>query len=145
MNEEKIIENICVCCGANFRTRVKRNHCPICKAAIDRLGAWLKGQPQMPPDEDLQTLFREWRKAELVEREKKDGATHTPRFEPPKTVNLLGRCRYCGREVDSAFLDYCKSCVYEGFANVHKITGRTNGWDKKHRTGKRFDRRRGTV
>lgn len=144
MSEDKKIANVCVFCGANFHTRIKREHCPICKAAKDRIEAWLVGQSEMPPDDDLQTLFQAFRKAALMDANKNDGATKTPRYEP-KSLNLTGQCKFCGRTTKSAAYEYCMSCIRDGFANVHKLTGRTNGWDKKHRTGKRFDRRRGIV
>lgn len=141
MSEEKIYENVCVCCGANFRTRVKRNHCPICKAAIDKLGAWLAENKEMPPDDELQIMFQAYRKSALTVADKKDGATKTPRYDPT-VKNLAARCLFCGRPLGTAFDEYCASCRREGFANVHKITGRTNGWDKSYcKNGKRFDRR----
>lgn len=39
------------------------------------------------------------------------------------------RCLYCGQESRGA--DYCRFCVREGFNEVHKMFGFTNGWDKK--------------
>ena len=124
MSEEKIFENVCVCCGANFRTRVKRNHCPICKAAIDKLGAWLAEQKEMPPDDELQIMFQAYRKSALTVVDKKDGATKTPRYEPT-VKNLAARCLFCGRPLGTAFEEYCRPCVRDGFDNVHKVTGRT--------------------
>ena len=43
------------------------------------------------------------------------------------------RCPYCGKPArrDST---YCTRCLNEGFAEVHKMFGSTNGWDKKLRT-----------
>lgn len=52
-------------------------------------------------------------------------------------------CLYCGRKTGSTAYEYCRSCIVEGYANVNKVTGRTNGWDKPWLRGKKFDMRRG--
>lgn len=36
-------------------------------------------------------------------------------------------CLYCGRPTKKA---YCPLCISEGWDGVHKVTGKTNGWDK---------------
>lgn len=44
----------------------------------------------------------------------------------------IGRCPYCGRE--RILSDgYCSSCNYYGYASIHRLTGRTNGWDAAER------------
>lgn len=39
------------------------------------------------------------------------------------------QCLYCGRPAYGAE-HYCAKCVKEGLDNLHRVTGRTNGWDK---------------
>lgn len=39
-------------------------------------------------------------------------------------------CPYCGRKFHSANAQYCKLCIAEGMHWLHKVTGRTNGWDR---------------
>lgn len=43
---------------------------------------------------------------------------------------MSGFCPYCGRAVSNG--TYCRNCVEEGFDDLHAVTGRTNGWDRKH-------------
>lgn len=45
----------------------------------------------------------------------------------------LRRCAYCGAILISQNGKYCTRCLLEGFCEIHKETGRTNGWDKKVR------------
>lgn len=40
-------------------------------------------------------------------------------------------CKFCGSCVHVGNNGYCRECVAAGFDNVHKMTGRTNGWDVK--------------
>ena len=37
-------------------------------------------------------------------------------------------CPYCGHTTRTA---YCASCHYQGFDNVHRMFGITNGWDRR--------------
>lgn len=37
-------------------------------------------------------------------------------------------CPYCGKMTESL---YCRNCQIEGWSEVHKMFGSTNGWDKK--------------
>lgn len=36
-------------------------------------------------------------------------------------------CPYCGVKTTG---EYCPRCVREGLDNVHRVTGRSNGWDR---------------
>ena len=44
-------------------------------------------------------------------------------------------CPYCGRMTEGR---YCRNCQIEGWSEVHKMFGSTNGWDKREKEkGKR--------
>lgn len=47
----------------------------------------------------------------------------------PKLIGN-GVCPYCGRKT-SANSTYCTKCVKEGFDEVHKMFGKTNGWNQR--------------
>ncbi len=40
-------------------------------------------------------------------------------------------CKYCGSRVHVRKSGYCAECISAGFDDLHKFTGRTNGWDAK--------------
>lgn len=124
----EVIVSICKCCGATIRARHSKDICSICQAAKDKLGAYLVGKHELPPDEELQTLFQAYRKSHLTGIGKLDVRTHTTRFiMPTDPLNISGECRFCGRTIGNVFIDYCRFCVRDGFDNVHRITGRKGG------------------
>ena len=54
----------------------------------------------------------------------------------------VSRCAFCGNVIRdymgkhgakawAASTRYCGRCRHEGFDNVHIVTGRTNGWEKR--------------
>lgn len=56
----------------------------------------------------------------------------------------VSRCAYCGNPIRSytghhgskrwePSSAYCGKCRYEGLDNVHMITGKSNGWEKRLR------------
>ena len=45
---------------------------------------------------------------------------------------LISWCKYCGKVIPTS-RDYCRTCVTEGFNNVHAMFGITNEWDKRDR------------
>lgn len=124
-HQPEIIVSICKSCGAEIRARREKPLCKICEAAKNRLGAYLVGKKELPPDDELQTLFGAYRKSYLTVNGKQDIRRHEPRFVMPQVLNIEGRCRFCGAEIGSVFEDYCRPCVREGFDNVHRLTGRT--------------------
>lgn len=41
------------------------------------------------------------------------------------------RCLYCGKKLKGDKSAYCVSCRTNGLANIHEVTGRTNGWERR--------------
>jgi len=60
-------------------------------------------------------------------REKKKAELEALKKLPPKV------CPFCGKKFHSRAEEYCRTCLEEGFNNVHKMFGSTNGWDRKAR------------
>lgn len=46
-------------------------------------------------------------------------------------MNAVTTCMYCGRPTRGSNHRYCTRCLSEGFSDLHRATGKTNGWDKK--------------
>ena len=102
-SENPVREHRCVDCGADLSGRHhKTQRCPSCAK------------------KHLRQIQRQSRKR----RREKEKMSHNAASGGPSS-----RCLYCGHEARGE--DYCRFCVQEGFNEVHKMFGITNGWDKK--------------
>ncbi len=104
-SEKAVQEHRCVDCGADLSG---------CHGRTQRCASCAK--------KHLRQIQRQSRKR-VREREKERREAKSVIDEP------LSRCHYCGRDAEGR--DYCVECVREGFDEVHKMFGFTNGWDRK--------------
>ena len=105
----------CKICLGKFETR--SGNTKYCQACSDAARAVLRLPEYKAADrmDRLDTLVRlaRQRLGIVVEEEEK-----------------RGRCRYCGRPTSHAH-GYCGYCVQASFREIHMVTGRTTGWDRK--------------
>jgi len=111
--------NTCSVCGASFEAHAKTFLvCVKCRPryniAYNRLNykAHKEGLPS-PTRAEVAALAK----------------TITPRKRKPKRVVRGGHpCPFCGKPTRR---QYCYECTREGYDNIHRTTGRTNGWNTR--------------
>lgn len=110
----------CRWCGAAFTARSSgARSCPECKAELNRVRCrqhWLKKTGKLANDGYRAAVAEAMRRA--VEARRRLEAENRP------------RCRFCGNVHGVNGSGYCKPCRLAGLDDLHKATGRTNGWDR---------------
>ena len=109
----------CGICGCAYKGAFNSKRCPDCQAVYVR-------------------AYARHRQAEKY-RGKKTGdnkaaheyAERYARAMANALATTEGRCLYCGKQLGSAKHKYCSACRTNGLANVHEVTGRTNGWNRR--------------
>lgn len=109
----------------------KETKCPKCgKAYLMKSGA-----AKLCPDcakariKAQQAMYYERKRAAKLERirAKSDRICEKNHPSNPET-GKKHPCPYCGHMTKRV---YCASCHFQGFDNVHRMFGITNGWDRK--------------
>ena len=96
----------CAKCGKEFIAMRKHELCPVCNA--EKRKAYQKSY-----------VRKENRGKPVVAKPE----AKKPDKKPPKP------CKFCGKMTTQG--DFCRNCQSEGFDNVYRFTGHSNGWDKK--------------
>lgn len=116
MQEEQAFNAKCIDCGVEFFAKKKSSvRCPSC---------------QKKREKELR------KKSKAASRERKMIA-RTTKFIPKGDQDESLRCPYCGAYTDDG--DYCDECIEQGFNELHKMFGSTNGWDKPPKTHQKVE------
>ena len=108
----------CAVCGRVYRGAYNSTRCPDCQKVYLRAYAWHRQNSK--------------RKGEAIDN--KAAHEHADRIAREAAridATTEGRCLYCGKKLGNTKRKYCPPCVKNGLANVHEVTGRTNGWNKR--------------
>ena len=132
-----IVARTCEICGETFKGIAQRHQCDRCKrvyltfyqrqsAALRRAGGARIGL------ENACTYATRMARAKVRGEEVAKRIEHEIRAAPG------ARCKYCGAKLSGPRVHYfapsdgyCSRCRYFGLDNVHRVTGRTNGWDRR--------------
>ncbi len=110
----------CRWCGGWFTARRETaKYCAACKADIRRAEG--HAQYRLRTGELAKEDYRAAVDGEVlaaVEERRRLEAANRP------------RCRFCGNVYSVNASGYCKPCRLAGFGDLHRETGRTNGWDR---------------
>lgn len=118
----EIPKKTCPDCGVTFDPRTPASkRCPSCQATYAER---LKARRAAERKADKMAKIRA--KCDRINDKKERAAAEAAQQE---TVPQHP-CPYCGHMTNHP---YCNSCHREGFDNVHRMFGYTNGWDSKPR------------
>lgn len=108
---------VCAKCGMSFIALRKHELCPVCND--EKRKAYQKSY-----------VRKENRGKPVVQKsENKKDKTDNP--VETKREKKLTHCKFCGKLTTIG--DFCRNCKNEGFDNVFRLTGRSNGWDRVKR------------
>lgn len=108
----------CRWCGGWFTARSSAAEgCPACRAELNRVRCrqhWLMRTGKLA-GKDYRAAVAEAMRAAVEERRREVKSQ---------------RCRFCGSSSRVNASGYCVYCRLAGLDELHKATGRTNGWDR---------------
>ena len=108
----------CDICGRAYRGAFNSKRCPDCQAVYTRAYARHRQAAKHRGEAVDNKAANEY--ADRIARETANACATTE-----------GRCLYCGKKLKGDKSAYCVSCRTNGLANVHEVTGRTNGWERR--------------
>ena len=108
----------CGICGCAYKGAFNSKRCPDCQAVYVRAYARHRQAAK--------------HRGEAVDNKAaNEYAERYARAMANALATTEGRCLYCGKQLGSAKHKYCSACRTNGLANVHEVTGRTNGWNRR--------------
>ena len=107
----------CDICGRAYRGAFNSKRCPDCQAVYTR--AYCRFRNAAKARGEAVDNIAAQKYADKAAREEVMPATEGR------------RCLYCGKKLKGDKSAYCVSCLTNGLANVHEVTGRTNGWERR--------------
>ncbi len=112
---------VCRWCGEEFKTKSGRaKDCPACRESRIRIRNRLEQRVRLgilSRDMFAAALQSSMREA-IAERKKREKAARP-------------QCKFCGKVHGVDVTGFCIRCRAEGFDDVYRETGRSNGWDRK--------------
>ena len=127
----------CQTCGTEFTASgPNAKRCPTCAPVYEKVREFCKYRnqrlgvphPAIAATEETVAAMRE----AVAKGHPADYAMTIVRSRPasaPASGSASRPCPYCGRPV-FGIEEYCRKCVSEGLDNLHRVTGRSNGWDR---------------
>lgn len=109
----------CEACGEEFLARTHHvRFCERCRKAISKIYGRINRTVEKERRMDVAVDMRKQELARVVERKKK------------RESGEKRRCLYCG-STWNAESGFCTTCRRSGLDDVYKVTGRSNGWERR--------------